>query len=226
MNNHERLERTSVSLALVVGLAIYRLLSNFQLQIYQNFIITFLASSAFYEFVFKILIYLFSNVDFLLKILWGKLYLKGYWDYTYELNGVKKYGVWCIDQTYNSTTVKGFGISEVDGKRRSDVQSITQLIKRGNDYEILNTRRDVDANGSFGDEFFYSKTSMHLVQRNTFLNLLNYPMVITGVTIVYGGEKSGNHHGNLQFHKHKNAKSETDIEEIVKKMIEDEKSTS
>jgi len=219
MKNHEKLEGVSVSLALMVGLALYQIMSKTTFPVYLNFIITFLASSAFYEFLFRFLIYLFSNVDFFLKILWGNLYLKGYWSYTYIINGEKKYGAWCIDQKYNSLTVKGFGISANDYTRRSDVQSLSELIKRNNDYEILNMRRDVNSDGAFPDEFFYSKTSLHMHWRNTVLNIMCYPKEMDGVTIIYGGALSGNHHGSLKFIKHEDAKTEEDIEKIVIEMI-------
>lgn len=223
MKNREKLEGVSVSLALMIGLALYQIMSKTSFPVYLNFVITFLASSAFYEFLFRFLIYLFSNVDFLLKILWGDLYLKGYWSYTYMINGQKKYGAWCIDQKYNSLTVKGFGISTDDCTRRSDVQSISELIQRNNDYEILNMRRDVDTNGAFSDEFFYSKTSLHMHWRDTFLNIMCYPKEMDGVTIIYGGLLSGNHHSNLKFLKHENAKTEADIERIVIDMINADK---
>jgi len=40
-----------------------------------------------------------------------------------------------------------------------------------------------------------------------------------GNTIIYGGELSGKIHNNLIFTKHRDAKNERDIEDIVKAMI-------
>ena len=217
MGNDNKIVSVSVSISIIVGLAIYELLSKAGLALLQHFAITFLASTAFYEILFRVFVYLFSNVLFLKKVIWGNLFLDGYWLYTYEIKGEKKYGAWCIKQDYNTTEVKGFGIAK-DGTRRSDVQSVSQLLKRGNDYEIVNMRRDV-IEGAFGDNFNYSKTTLHLHSRKTFCNLFNYPTTITGVTIVYGGELSGNRHGKLIFTKSETAESENDIEEEVKRMI-------
>lgn len=217
MDNDNKIVSASVSLSIVVGLAIYQLLLNVGLPLIQNFAITFLASTAFYEILFHVFVFLFSNVTFLKKIIWGGMFLDGYWLYTYDIKGEKKYGAWCIKQTYNTTEVKGFGIAK-DGTRRSDVQSVSELLQRGNDYEIVNMRRDV-VDGAFSDNFFYSKTTLHMHSRKTFCNLFNYPKTITGVTIVFGGELSGNRHGNLIFYKIDEAKSENDIEEEVKKKI-------
>lgn len=41
-----------------------------------------------------------------------------------------------------------------DGSRRSDVQSVTSLIRRGNDFEVINIRRDVSPAGEWEDVFF------------------------------------------------------------------------
>ncbi|MBQ2634291.1 MAG: hypothetical protein IJF88_06910 [Oscillospiraceae bacterium] len=224
MNNNNKIVSTTVSLSLIVGLAIYQLLQSINLPVIQNYIITYLASTAFYEIVFRLLTFLFSNVTWLKKLIWGKLFLDGYWLYTYEINGVKRYGAWCIKQNYNCIEVKGFGIAN-DKTRRSDVQSISQLLKRNNDYEIVNMRRDV-IDGAFSDTYFYSKTSLHLHLRNTFLNICNYPTTMDGVTIVYGGERSGSRHGNLVFYKIESAQNENDIEKIVGEKIDQEISYS
>ena len=106
-----------------------------------------------------------------------------------------------------------------EGIRRSDVQSLTSLIPRGNDFEVVNMRRDISEDGSMSDSFYYSKTTLHLQQRITFMNLFNYPLIMDGATYVYGGVFSGNIHQQLKFKKHKEAKDEHDIEEIVKSMI-------
>lgn len=52
-----------------------------------------------------------EHSDLLLKLFWGKLYIKGFWSYTYIVDGKKKYGAWYIDQDLDSITIKGFGLS-------------------------------------------------------------------------------------------------------------------
>ncbi len=138
-------------------------------------LLTYLLSSTIHQFLFWLFSKFISHFEFLLKLYWGKLYLKGYWSYTYTVNGEKRYGAWCIDQDVDRITVKGFGIT-ANRVRRSDVQSLTSLIPRGNDYKIVNMRRDINADGTMSDVFYYSKTTLHLQQRTTFLNLFNYTL--------------------------------------------------
>ena len=111
-----------------------------------NWIITFIVSMFIHQFLFQIFTMLVNHSDFLLKLYWGKLYIKGYWSYEYMINGKKMYGAWCIDQDIESVTIKGFGITK-DGIRRSDVQSLTSLMPCGNDYEIVNMRKDRSPEG-------------------------------------------------------------------------------
>lgn len=209
----------TVGFAVIIGIAFNEFISQYStLPQIINLFITFLLSSTIHQFLFWLFSKFISHFEFLLKLYWGKLYLKGYWSYVYTVNGEKRYGAWCIDQDVDGITVKGFGIT-ANRIRRSDVQSLTSLIPRGNDYEIVNMRRDIGADGTMSDFFYYSKTTLHLQQRTTFLSLFNYPLVMDGSTYVYGGLQSGNIHQQLVFRKHKDAKNEHDIEEIVLDLI-------
>ena len=214
-----RITDITVGIAIIIGIAVNSFLAKQpNIPLITNLIITFLISATIHEFMFWLLTKIISHFEFLLKLFWGKTYIKGYWSYTYIINGEKKYGAWCIDQDVDTITIKGFGITK-EGVRRSDVQSLTSLIARGNDYEVVNMRRDISTDGTMTDTFFYSKTTLHLQQRNTFLNLFNYPLRMDGITYIYGGTLSGNTHTQLAFMKHRDAKDEHDIEEIVKNMI-------
>ena len=122
------------------------------------------------------------------------------------------------NQDLDTITIKGFGLTK-EGKRRSDVQSMTSLIKRGNDFEVINMRRDLSSSGEWEDIFYYSKTTLHLQQRSTFMNICAYPLQMDGNTIIYGGKLSGKKHTQLTFTKHLNAKTEHDIEVIVKALM-------
>lgn len=217
--NKNKIISITVGLAITIGVAFNEFLSKYSnLPIIANLIITFLVSATIHELLFWIITKLINHFEFLLKLYWGKTYIKGYWSYTYIINNEKKYGAWCIDQNIDSITIKGFGLT-AEGIRRSDVQSLTSLIPRGNDYEVVNMRRDISIEGVMSDSFYYSKTTLHLQQRNTFLNLFNYPLMMDGSTYIYGGDCSGNIHQQLKFKKHREAKDEHDIEEIVKSMI-------
>lgn len=209
----------TVGLAIVFGIAFNKFLSdNSNIPLIINFFVTFIVSSTIHQFLFWLFSKSINRFEFLLKLYWGKTYIKGYWSYVYTVNGEKKYGAWCIDQDVNSITVKGFGITSA-GVRRSDVQSLTSLIPRGNDYEIVNMRRDISEDGTMSDTFYYSKTTLHLQQRKTIFNLFNYPLVMDGTTYIYGGALSGAVHQQLVFKKHNDAKDEHDIEEAVMSII-------
>lgn len=219
MEKSNKVTSVTVSIAIVIGLAISNLLENYtNIPRIFNWIIVFFISSTIYEFMYWLLSKMINHFEVLLKLYWGKTYIKGYWSYTYMVNGEKKYGAWCIDQDIDGIKIKGFGITK-DGIRRSDVQSLTSLIERGNDYEVVNTRRDISDNGALSDSFYYSKTSLHMQQRDTFMNFFNYPLRMDGTTYIYGGLFSGMVHTQLTFIKHENAKNERDIEDIVKGMI-------
>jgi hypothetical protein len=218
-NNKNKITDVTVGLAIIIGISINGFLANQKnVPVIASFIITFLISSTIHAFMFWVLKKFINHSDFLLKLFWGKMYIKGFWSYTYMINNEKKYGIWCIDQDIDTITIKGFGITQ-DGVRRSDVQSLTSLIVRGNDYEVVNMRKDISTEGVMSDTFYYSKTTLHLQQRNTVLNLFNYPLKMDGVTYIYGSYLSGNIHQRLVFTKHRDAKDEHDIEEIVKNMI-------
>lgn len=217
--NRNKIVNVTVGLAITIGIAFNEFLSQYpNIPLVANLIITFIVSVSVHEFLYWLITKLINHFDLLLKLYWGKTYIKGYWSYTYIINNEKKYGAWCIDQDIESITIKGFGLT-AEGIRRSDVQSLTSLIPRGNDFEVVNMRRDISEDGSMSDSFYYSKTTLHLQQRITFMNLFNYPLIMDGATYVYGGVFSGNIHQQLKFKKHKEAKDEHDIEEIVKSMI-------
>jgi hypothetical protein len=142
-NDKNKITDVTVGLAIIIGVAINGFLATQpNVPFVANLIITFLISATIHEFLFGLLNKMISHFEVLLKLFWGKKYIKGYWSYTYIINGDKKFGAWCIDQDIDTITIKGFGITK-DGVRRSDVQSITSLISRGNDYEVVNTRRDI-----------------------------------------------------------------------------------
>lgn len=219
MMKKNRVTSITVSLAIVIGLLINSLLEKHtNIPTPVNWIIVFFLSSTIHGFMYWLLSKMINHFELLLKIYWGKTYIKGYWSYSYIVDGEKKYGAWCIDQDVDGIRVKGFGLTK-EGVRRSDVQSLTSLIERGNDYEIVNMRRDISNDGVLSDAFYYSKTSLHMQQRDTFMNLFNYPLRMDGTTYVYGGEFSGTIHTQLEFKKHTDAKNEHDIEDIVKDLI-------
>lgn len=213
--NKNKITNVAVSLALIAGVTINDILcKQTSIPTVINWIITLVVSATIHEFLYWIFVYTIEHLDFFLKLFWGKLYIKGFWTYSYIVGDVKKYGAWCIDQNLDTVKIKGFGLTK-NGVRRSDVQSMTSLLQRGNDWEIINMRRDLSDTGEWSDIFYYSKTTLHMQQRNTFLNLCAYPLKMDGNTIIYGGQFSGQIHNQLVFTKHKEAKNEQDIEKVL-----------
>ena len=156
-NKKNKITDVAIGIAIIVGVAINGLLSKqLNLPVVLNWIITVVVAAVIHEFLFWLFIRIIGHSDFLLKFYWGKLYIKGFWSYTYYVDGVKKYGAWCIDQDLDSISIKGFGLTQ-DGVRRSDVQSMTSLIQHGHDYEVINMRRDTNDDGSWSD-FLYPFT--------------------------------------------------------------------
>jgi len=219
VKSNNKITNFTVGLAIAIGIAASNYIeSNLTVPFAVNIVVTFLLSATVvHSSIFWILNKLINHSDTLLKFYWGKTYLKGYWSYTYTIDGVTKYGAWCIDQNTDSISIKGFGITD-KGERRSDVQSLTSLIPSGKGYEV-NRRRDISDDGVLPDFFYYSKTVIHLQQRNTFMNLFNYPLDMDGQTYIYGGELSGNVHKELKFAKHIEVKDEKGIEAIVVALI-------
>lgn len=224
----EKLNAISVTFSLTFGLFIFSHIQNIELPNFlshtQNTelhkilkgLISILSSVTLYEILFNIFCFFVNRTAFLLKFFLGKVYLEGFWSYTYYVDRVKKYGGWIIDQNIDTIEVQGFGLLE-DGVKRSNVQSVSSLIKRGYDYEIVNSRRDIDKEGSLPDISVYSKTSLHFETRKTFLRLFEYPLEMSGTTIVYGGDLSGKTHNSLKFVKHSKIKTEA---ELIKNIVE------
>ena len=208
-----------IMLVVLYSISINKLLSSTNIDKFMNYSITFLTSLGFYR-LFIILLYsIINNFDVILKIYWRKLYLKGYWYYTYTLDGRIYYGIWKIEQDIYGIVINGFGIDE-DGKQRSDVRSVTQLIENNHAYDIVNSRRDlVDF-----EKDNYSKTTLHpdTPKKNSLFSI-NVPNKMRAVTYLYGGRLSGIIHKDVVFRKLNNAFCEDDVinylnENVIKKM--------
>jgi hypothetical protein len=176
--------------------------------------VSFLSSLGCYEILVKIIYFFVGRIELLLKLYWGDIYLHGLWYYTYTINGERRYGYWSIMQDIYTISVIGAGVNP-DGTIRSDVQSITSLIKNGNSYEIINKRRDnVIVNEDF-DHYYFSKTTL-IPCIPAKGSAFKYPTMIRGATIIYGGKLSGNEHRDVVFYKCDEGDTEIKVIEKIK----------
>lgn len=102
-------------------------------------IISMLAAVFSYQILTELLYKFIENNDFLFKIYWGKLYLKGIWYYEYTVQGAgnkKYYGIWKINQDLNNINIIGYGYNDDLTEIRTRLCSVTELIKNNNYYVI------------------------------------------------------------------------------------------
>ena len=81
MKMKDRIHNLNIFVIIIVtiySVIVNRILLGSQLDIYSNYLITFFTSIGFYRLLVMILYKGIQNNDFLLKLYWGKLYLKGY----------------------------------------------------------------------------------------------------------------------------------------------------
>ena len=176
-----------------------------------NYFLTFLSAIGVYKILTLIIYSLINNNDFLSKLYWNKLYLKGIWSYSYTMDQKVYKGIWTISQDLFGIKIIGYGVDE-QGKPRSDVQSVTQLIQYRNSFEIINTRKD-RVNIEIEN---YSKTTLFFSARKRKFSLgFKYPLTMRANTIIYGGPLSGNIHNDVIFTKHPKAQNEEEVLKII-----------
>lgn len=214
----DRIQRLNIFvISIVVGYAIFfeRILSSIP-----NFspivsaIITFLTSVAFYDLLLRLIYFLVENLEFFLRLYWGRLYINGLWSYSYTLDGQSDdtvyIGVWRFEQNLYETKVVGFGLTD-RFIARSRVRSVTDMLYHSGAYEVVNIRSDsIDSSNEY-----YSETTMYFELNKNLL--FKYPSRMRGKTIMYGGPLTGRVCNNV-FIRHETAKTEEDvIDELRKK---------
>ncbi len=141
-----------------------------------------------YQILTEIIYWIVEHNDFLFKLYWGKLYLKGIWYYEYTLSSnasIKRYGVWRIEQDLKDIYITGYGYNSDLSLIRTRLSSVTGLIKKDNIYEIVHKKIEVQNPNSD----FYAKSSI------SFEGLSNkYPDKFNSITYIYGGMHSGETH--------------------------------
>lgn len=185
---------------------IYNLLnSNFVLTL----TISVLAAIFSYQALTEILYKLVEKSNFLFRIYWGKLYLRGIWYYEYTIQGgdnQKYYGVWKIEQDLSNIKIIGYGYNENLTEIRTRLCSVTDLIQNNNYYDIVHIKNEV----SNPNTEFYAKSSISFLG-----NRKKYPTKFHSITYIYGGNHTGETHLDT-FYKMENVKSEDEAIQIIK----------
>lgn len=172
-------------------------------------IISILAAIFSYQAITEILYKLVEKSDFLFRIYWGNLYLKGIWYYEYTIQGgnnKKYYGVWKIEQDLSNIYIIGYGYNEDLTKIRTRLCSVTELIQNNNFYDIVHTKNEA----SDPNVDFYAKSSISFLGDNR-----NYPTKFHSFTYIYGGNHTGETHIDT-FYKMENVKSEDEAVQILR----------
>ncbi len=95
----DRSHTLNISVVLVVifySISIQPLIEGLVNNIIFSYLINFITSIVSYEIILKFIYSFINNRDFFLKIYWRKLYLKGFWSYTYTLEKKEYKGIWGI----------------------------------------------------------------------------------------------------------------------------------
>ena len=83
-----KLTNVTIGLAIIIGSFIYNALSGIpQLPMAVNWIVTVIVSVTIHQIIFWFLNKIIEHSDLILKLFWGKLYIKGFWSYTYIVDG-------------------------------------------------------------------------------------------------------------------------------------------
>lgn len=172
-------------------------------------IISMLAAVFSYQILTELLYKFIENNDFLFKIYWGKLYLKGIWYYEYTVQGAgnkKYYGIWKINQDLNNINIIGYGYNDDLTEIRTRLCSVTELIKNNNYYDIIHIKNEV----SNPNIEFYAKSSISFLDNNK-----TYPIKFHSITYIYGGNHTGETHLDT-FYKIENIDSEDAAIQIIR----------
>ncbi len=215
MNGYKKDTLNTIVLLLIVFLAV-----NLESWVpsFQNkplyIVITLLTAKGFYELIIRLMFFIIAHNNFLMRLYWGRQYINGFWSYEYTREGKKYFGIWRISQDLNMTHVIGSGLNE-DFSVRTIVRSVSPLITDQGAFFVLNVRQELNKDTGFITPV-YSKTTMILDRPNSFFSEVK---TMRATTEIYGGESNAHLHPNVIFKKHKAAKSDEDVINIIKGSI-------
>lgn len=176
--------------------------------------VSMLTATGVYVFFMKGLFLLVSKNEFLMRLYWGKLYLKGYWSYQYTREGKSYFGIWRFEQDLDSIRVVGSGLNE-HYLPRTIVRSVSPLIEDQGAFFVLNVRTELDKAIGFITPV-YSKTTLILDTPREFRPVVT----MRATTEVYGGASTGQLHPDVIFKKHIDANTDEDVVADIKRVHE------
>ena len=213
-SKRETLNNIVLLTVLFIALNIGRILPSLQNSVWY-LPVSMLTATGVYMFLMKAMFVLVSKNEFLMRMYWGNLYLRGYWSYQYTREGKKYFGIWRFEQDLDGIRVVGSGLNE-RFLPRTIVRSVSPLIEDQGAYFVLNVRTELDNATGFITPV-YSKTTLILDTPRGFSQVVT----MRATTEVYGGASTGQLHPDVIFKKHLNANSDEEvIEELKKKYID------
>lgn len=172
--------------------------------------VSMLSATGVYVFLMRVMFWVVSKSELLLRIYWGKLYLKGYWSYEYSRDNKRYFGIWRFEQDLDNVRVVGSGLND-RFLPRTIVRSVSPLIEEQGAFFVLNVRTELEATNGLITPV-YSKTTLILDAPRGF----NQVVTMRATTEIYGGISSGQLHPDVIFKKHLNAKTDEDVIEDLK----------
>lgn len=166
-------------------------------------LVVIISAKGFYELVIVFIYWCINHNPLLLHAVWGALYLKGFWSYTYTLGGVEYFGVWEIDQDIDGHRVVGNGLDS-QLHVRTIVRSVSPLIEEQGGFYFINIRNELHNENAR----VLSKTTLLLDRPSKFWGRVRS---MRATTEVFGGPSDGQLHPDVVFKKHFNASSIEDV---------------
>ena len=158
-----------------------------------------------YDMLYKACIFGIKRIKLLKKIYWGPIYIDGLWEYA-SYDGQEEFiGIWRIEQDAFRTKVVAFGLDS-ELRRRSTVESVSDLLGADGVYEIINRRWDLEQ----GSRAQFSRTTL-VPDKPVRRRFFSYPAVIRGETVIFGGSVDGAINYDLRMWRRDGVKSEDDL---------------
>ncbi len=170
--------------------------------------IAYLSSVGFYGIVHRVLYWLINGNEWLLKLFWGRDYLKGVWTYSYASPTGRRTGIWVIDQNVHNTTISGRGVD--NGKTRSEFVSIGPPIERLGRKEIIFERSEADAPQSK----HFSRTVL-IVEDSYHGWFWSFPVRMRASSVFFGLPSNPSGHVDVTLLKEIDAETEFDATKLI-----------